>query len=133
MVVPRHLSTEVDKMDVRPGGQWRFLNRDAEGKAYAFHGVYHEIRASERMIDTFEFEGSPETGQVSLETLTMEALPGGRTRLTSQSVFQSVAYRDSQGHRLRPGGLVRAEDQACRARRLTRAACRVPSISNTNQ
>jgi uncharacterized protein YndB with AHSA1/START domain len=91
---PRHLSTEVDKMDVRPGGQWRFLNRDAEGKAYAFHGVYHEIRAPERMIDTFEFEALPETGHVSLETLTLEALPGGRTRLTAQSVFQSVADRD---------------------------------------
>src|SRR5438128_12053369 len=40
---PRYLSTEVDKMDVRPGGQWRFLNRDAEGNEYAFHGVYHEV------------------------------------------------------------------------------------------
>ncbi len=54
---PRYLSTEVDKMDVRPGGEWRFINRDAEGKAYAFHGVYHEVLAPERIIDTFEFEG----------------------------------------------------------------------------
>ena len=36
---PRYLSTEVDKMDVKPGGEWRFINRDAEGNAYAFHGV----------------------------------------------------------------------------------------------
>ena len=92
---PRYLSTQVEKIDVRPGGQWRFINRDAEGKAYAFHGVYHEILAPERIIDTFEFEGLPETGHVSLETLTLEELPGGRTRLTSQSVFQSVADRDS--------------------------------------
>jgi Activator of Hsp90 ATPase homolog 1-like protein len=41
---PRYLTTEVDKMDVRPGGQWRFINRDAQGNTYAFHGVYHEIR-----------------------------------------------------------------------------------------
>ena len=91
---PRYLSTQVDKMDVRPGGQWRFINRDAEGKEYAFHGVYHEILAPQRIIDTFEFEGVPETGHVSLETLTLEELPGGRTRLTTQSVFQSVADRD---------------------------------------
>jgi uncharacterized protein YndB with AHSA1/START domain len=91
---PRYLSTEVDKMDVRPGGQWRFLNRDAEGKEYAFHGVYHEILAPERIIDTFEFEGLPETGHVTLETLKLEELPGGRTRFLSQSVFQSVADRD---------------------------------------
>src|SRR5205085_11120563 len=91
---PRHLSTEVDQMDVRPGGQWRFINRDAQGNAYAFHGVYHEVLAPERIIDTFEFEGLPETGHVTLETLKLEELPGGRTRLTTQSVFQSVADRD---------------------------------------
>ena len=91
---PRNLSTIVDKMDVRPGGQWRFINRDAEGNEYAFHGVYHEILAPERVIDTFEFEGLPETGHVTLETMKLEELPGGRTRLTTQSVFQSVADRD---------------------------------------
>ncbi len=91
---PRYLSTQIDTMDVRPGGQWRFINRDAQGKEYAFHGVYHEILAPERISDTFEFEGLPETGHVSLETLTLEELPGGRTRLTTQSVFRSVADRD---------------------------------------
>ena len=92
---PRNLSTIVDKMDVRPGGQWRFINRDAEGNEYAFHGVYHEILAPERVIDTFEFEGLPETGHVTLETMKLEELPGGRTRLTTQSIFQSVADRDA--------------------------------------
>jgi uncharacterized protein YndB with AHSA1/START domain len=91
---PRYLTTEVDKLDLRPGGQWRFLNRDAQGNAYAFHGVYHEVLAPQRIIDTFEFEGLPETGHVTLETMKLEALPGGRTRLTTQSVFQSVADRD---------------------------------------
>lgn len=91
---PRYLSTRVDTMDLRPGGQWRFINRDAEGNEYAFHGVYHEVRAPERVIDTFEFEGLPETGHVTLETLKLEELPGGRTRLIAQSVFQSVADRD---------------------------------------
>jgi uncharacterized protein YndB with AHSA1/START domain len=92
---PRYLSTEVDKMDVRAGGQWRFINRDAEGNEFAFHGVYHEILAPERIIDTFEFEGLPETGHVTLETMKLEELPEGRTRLTTQSVFQSVADRDA--------------------------------------
>jgi uncharacterized protein YndB with AHSA1/START domain len=91
---PRRLSTLVDKMDAKAGGQWRFLNRDPQGNEYAFHGVYHEVRAPERLIDTFEFEGLPEAGHVCLETLTLEALPGDRTRLTTQSVFQSVADRD---------------------------------------
>lgn len=92
---PRYLSTIVDKMDVRPGGQWRFINRDAEGNEYAFHGVYHEVLAPERVIDTFEFEGLPETGHVTLETMRLEELPGGRTRLIAQSVYQSVIDRDA--------------------------------------
>ncbi len=102
---PRDLSTEVDKLDVRPGGQWRFLNRDAEGNEYAFHGVYHEVLAPERIIDTFEFEGLPETGHVTLETVKLEELPGGRTRLTTQSVFQSVADRDGMLQSGMEGGL----------------------------
>src|SRR5579884_2280686 len=92
---PRYLSTEVDRMDVRPGGQWRFIQRDAEGNAYAFHGVYHEVLVPERIIDTFEFEGLPEAGHVTLETMKLEPLSGGRTRLTTQSVYQSVADRDA--------------------------------------
>src|SRR6266516_5481394 len=91
---PRNLSTEVDKLDLRPGGQWRFIKRDAQGNEYALHGVYHEVLAPHRIIDTFEFEGLPETGHVTLETMKLEELPGGRTRLTVQSVFQSVADRD---------------------------------------
>ena len=92
---PRYLSTVVEKMDVRPGGQWRFVQRDPQGNEYAFHGVYHEVLAPERIIDTFEFEGLPETGHVTLETMRLVELPGGRTRLISQAVFQSVMDRDA--------------------------------------
>ena len=91
---PRYLTTNVEKMDMRPGGQWRFIQRNDQGNEFAFHGVYHEVLAPERVIDTFEFEGLPETGHVTLETIRFEELPGGRTRLTAQSVFQSVADRD---------------------------------------
>ncbi|HEY4384930.1 MAG TPA: SRPBCC domain-containing protein, partial [Ktedonobacteraceae bacterium] len=51
---PRRLSTLVDKMDVRSGGLWRFINQDLDGNEYGFHGVYHEVCAPERIIDTFE-------------------------------------------------------------------------------
>lgn len=91
---PRRLTTEVDRMDVRSGGEYRFINRDAEGNSYGFHGVYHEILAPERIIDTFEFEGLPEAGHVALETMRLEALPGDRTRITVQAVYQTVIDRD---------------------------------------
>ncbi len=39
---PRQYETVVDRADVRPGGQWRYRHRDADGNEYAFKGVYHE-------------------------------------------------------------------------------------------
>jgi hypothetical protein len=44
------------------------------------------------MIQTFEFEGYP--GHVSLDSMTLEELPGNRTKATIHSVFQSVSDRD---------------------------------------
>jgi len=91
---PQRITTMLDIFEPRSGGRWRYLQKDQSGNEFGFHGVYHEVRAPERIIDTFEFEGLPEAGHVALETLTLEELAGGRTRLTAQSVFQSVADRD---------------------------------------
>lgn len=88
---PRYLTTTVDEMDLRPGGRWRYLQRDPQGNEHAFHGVYHDITAPERLVFTFEYEGVP--GHVLLDTVTLEEVDG-KTRLTDQSVFQSVADRD---------------------------------------
>lgn len=91
---PRRLAMRLETFDPRGGGRWRFISKDTDGSEYGFHGVFHEVTAPERIIQTFEFEGLPETGHVMLETLRLEALPGNRTRLVAQSVFQSSADRD---------------------------------------
>jgi uncharacterized protein YndB with AHSA1/START domain len=91
---PRELTMTIEKFELRNGGSWRYIHKDIDGNEYAFHGVIHEFTPPERIIDTFEFEGLPEKGHVILETVRFEELPGNRTKLTSQSVFQSVADRD---------------------------------------
>jgi uncharacterized protein YndB with AHSA1/START domain len=88
----RESTTIVDAMDVRAGGFWRYVQRDQQGNEFAFHGVYHEITAPERVVDTFEYEGMP--GHVLLETMILEAQDDGKTKVTVSSVFQSVADRD---------------------------------------
>jgi uncharacterized protein YndB with AHSA1/START domain len=88
------LTITLDKFEPRAGGSWRYRHRDEAGNVFAFHGSYHEVQAPELIIDTFEFEGMPEKGHVSLETARFQGLPGDRTRLTLHSVFQSVADRD---------------------------------------
>jgi len=92
-VGPDDLAMTVEKMDAFPGGSYRFLH-ERGGHVYAFHGVYHEVLAPERIIGTFEFDGLPETGHVIMGTTKFEDLGGGRSRLVHQSVFQSVADRD---------------------------------------
>jgi uncharacterized protein YndB with AHSA1/START domain len=92
---PRRLTMILDTFEPTSGGRWRYIHKDEEGNAFGFHGVNHEVRAPERIISTFEFEGLPEKGHVCLETVRFEALPGGRTRVTTQDVFQSVADRDA--------------------------------------
>jgi uncharacterized protein YndB with AHSA1/START domain len=88
---PRGMTTPVCEMDFRPGGSWHFVQRDADGTEYGFHGEIRDIRPPERIVQTFEFEGMP--GHVSVETLTLEDL-GGRTRMMVRSVFDSVEDRD---------------------------------------
>jgi uncharacterized protein YndB with AHSA1/START domain len=102
---PSSLSTVVETMDVRAGGCWRFVQHDAKGSEFAFHGIYHEVAPPERLVSTFEYEGAP--GHVLLEATIFEEVDGG-TKLTTRSVFQSVADRDQMVAAGMEGGAVEA-------------------------
>ncbi len=91
-VGPKDLSIEVERYDFSTGGGYRFLNTDTDGNAYAFNGVFHVVRENEFAIQTFEFEGVPDV--VSIETLTLTALPGDRTRVNIHAVYPSMQARD---------------------------------------
>jgi uncharacterized protein YndB with AHSA1/START domain len=89
---PARYTNVVEKFDARSGGEWRVIQRGADGSEYAFRGVNHSVDAPERICQTFEFEGVP--GHVALQTATFEPL-GNKTRITAQIVFQSVMDRDA--------------------------------------
>ena len=91
---PHGLATWFEVFEPVSGGKYKFIQKDKDGNEFVFHGVTHEVLAPERIIGTFEFDGLPESGHVTLETSRFEALPGNRTRVTSHSVFQSVEDRD---------------------------------------
>ncbi len=82
----------IDKWDAQSGGGYRYsAERDGEVIA-SFYGSFHEVRPSERLVQTFTFDGYPDG--VSLETMTFEELEGGRCRLTSLSVVDTMEVRD---------------------------------------
>jgi uncharacterized protein YndB with AHSA1/START domain len=89
---PRGLEMTLDHFDCRTGGSYRYLHRRGE-EEYGFHGCFHEVRPSERIVQTFTFEGMPDG--VALETLVLEDLGDGRTRLTSTSLVDSFEGRDA--------------------------------------
>ena len=89
---PRRYTTRVDQMDVRPRGDWRFVCRDEDGSEEGFRGSYREVTPPERIVQTFEWE--PMAGYVSLETMTLEDIGEGRTKVTTVSIFFTTEERD---------------------------------------
>jgi uncharacterized protein YndB with AHSA1/START domain len=90
---PRGYEMTLETFEPYSGGRYRYIHKDSNGNEFGFHGVFHEI-SEELMIQTFEFEGLPERGHVTLDTMKLESLPGNRTRITIQSLFRSVEDRD---------------------------------------
>ncbi|MDQ7808868.1 SRPBCC family protein [Amycolatopsis sp. A133] len=91
-VGPRSVTTRILRWDARTGGEWAFANDRGGEEIAAFHGSFHEVRPDERIVWTFTYDGEPDG--VALETLTLEELEGGRTRLRVLSVVQDFETRD---------------------------------------
>lgn len=89
---PRSLDTRIEQWDARTGGSYRYTSLRDDFEA-GFYGSFHEVRPSERLVQTFTWDGDPDG--VSLETLTFEALEGGRTRTVGLCVVESMQLRDA--------------------------------------
>ncbi|MFB9688744.1 SRPBCC family protein [Amycolatopsis plumensis] len=91
-VGPHSITTRITRWDARTGGEWAFASDRGGEEIAAFHGSFHEVRPDERIVWTFTYDGEPDN--VALETLTLEELDGGRTRLRVLSVVADFATRD---------------------------------------
>ncbi len=89
---PRSHEMRIDHYDCRTGGSYRYLHV-SDGNEFGFHGSFHEVRPSELIVQTFTYEGMPDS--VSLERLVLEDLGDGRTRLTATSLVDSFEARDA--------------------------------------
>jgi uncharacterized protein YndB with AHSA1/START domain len=84
-------SLTVCDIDLRPGGAWRWVGRGPQGE-FAFHGVYREIAAPDRLVFTEIYDPFPDVESVVTQILTEE---GGKTRLTVTALYPSLEVRDS--------------------------------------
>jgi uncharacterized protein YndB with AHSA1/START domain len=91
-VGPNEVTTSVDRWDCRTGGAYRYVCLH-DGVEHGFYGSFHEVRPSERIVQTFTYEGEPDG--VCLEWLELEDQGDGRTRLVATSILPSFEARDA--------------------------------------
>jgi uncharacterized protein YndB with AHSA1/START domain len=89
----RGTTTIIEEMDVRPGGRWRYVSRDAGRDDVVFYGEYLEVKPPERFSWTFMFDVEGIGPQGGPETHTFEDLEG-RTRVRSVGHFDAVESID---------------------------------------
>ncbi len=81
----------VERMEVVRGGHWRFVEHSPDG-VHGFEGRYREVTPPERIVWTFEWDGMP--GYVAVDTITMEDLGDGRTKVVTTTLFHTTEERD---------------------------------------
>jgi uncharacterized protein YndB with AHSA1/START domain len=87
-------SVTLAEVDLRVGGKWRYIAKTDRGFEVAFHGVFREIVANERLVYAEVYEGVPGgDDDPAVVTLTLTE-SGGRTTLTSLTQLSSRAVRD---------------------------------------
>jgi uncharacterized protein YndB with AHSA1/START domain len=89
---PRGYEMRIEHYNCHTGGSYRYVHL-TQGNEFAFHGCFHEVRPSELIVQTFTYEGQPDS--VALERVTFEDLGNGRTRLSSTSLVDSFQDRDA--------------------------------------
>jgi uncharacterized protein YndB with AHSA1/START domain len=73
----------VCDIDLRVGGTWRYVTKEANGMEVGFHGEYREITAPYKVVSTEAFEGMPDADtNASLNTVTLEEHNGVTTMTT---------------------------------------------------
>ncbi len=93
---------EVERYELERGGHWRFVET-SDHDSHGFEGRFAEIEAPHRLVMTFEWDGMP--GHVALQTLELEDLGDGRTRLVATSLFMTAEDRDGMLQSGMEGGM----------------------------
>jgi uncharacterized protein YndB with AHSA1/START domain len=87
-------TTEVVVMDLRPGGRWHYISHAPDREPVGFFGDYLEVEPPSRIVRTFAVD-IPDFVP-GRETMTLEDLGDGRTRITERGHFGSLAEIEQQ-------------------------------------
>lgn len=90
---PPGWSLDVCEVDLKVGGAYRFVWRNADGTDMGMGGVYREIVPAERLVNTQLYD-EDWTGGETLVTLVLDE-QGGKTTLTTTTLYTSREARDA--------------------------------------
>ena len=92
---PRGFTITMEKMEVRAGGEWKYVMHGPDGAEYLNHNVFTEVVKPERMV--FLKGGARKGGGTevnAVSTWTFDVVEEKKTRVTIRMVFETAAFRD---------------------------------------
>lgn len=84
---PNGFTNTIHKMDVRKGGEWKFIMHGPDGRNYPNKIVFIEIKKPSLLV--YKHSGDEDTEDVSFETKVTFENVNGKTKVTMKSVFES--------------------------------------------
>jgi uncharacterized protein YndB with AHSA1/START domain len=86
-------SFDVCEIDLKVGGKYRYVWRNASGSRMGMGGIYREIERPKRIVCTEVFDEAWYPGE-AIDTVTLEE-QGGKTTLTTTVLYASREARDA--------------------------------------
>lgn len=90
---PHGFNSEVRQMDVAVGRMFRICMVASDGAEYPIKGTYQEIVAPERLVYIDDWDDDSKPSQQSRVTVTFAEHGAGKTLLTLEMRFGSIAER----------------------------------------
>jgi len=107
---PRGSSLSSCEIDLRVGGEWRYVNKMPDGSEHPFRGVYREIKPVERLSYTWIYDVAPFNQNVAIETVELEERDG-RTYSVTTVQHESKEARDGHVNSGMEGGATETLDR----------------------
>jgi uncharacterized protein YndB with AHSA1/START domain len=89
---PRAWTLTECEIDLRVGGKWRFVTTKNTSETMTIYGVFLEVVAPEKLVQTEHFEEAWYPGEGHNTTTFVES--GGKTTMTIRCLYDSKETRD---------------------------------------
>jgi uncharacterized protein YndB with AHSA1/START domain len=92
-LIEQWMGTKVIKLENKQHGGYRFETSNPQGDVvFSANGTIHEVVADQKIVRTFQMENTPFPAQI--EFLQFDKVTENTSKITIQTIYQSVDFRD---------------------------------------